>query len=395
MFLIMPYGVVNGYITVTLAYVYSKAGISLDNISILSAASFLPAICSFLWAPFVDTTLSVKKWHILATIISGMGIIATGLLPVKVSSLPLLIPVILLASFAATFVNIATNSIMAYDTPEDKKGRAAGFLQAGNLGSSALGGGGALYLAGHLHSFWQSPAITGLICMLVCLMLFFVKEPIVTVKVESINRSFTNLLKDVWSMMKSRAGYLALFLCFLPIGTGAATSLWSAVGTDWHASLNTIALVVGLGSGVITALSCMVGGWICDIIDRKTAYIIFGLMQVICALAMAYTPHTENMYMIWVSVYAATTGLAYAGYTAFVLEAIGKGAAGTKVSMFTALSNAPIAIMIAFEGYAYKHWHGANGMLVTEAAAGIIAIVIFFWFQATVGVKKLSAEEAV
>lgn len=390
MFLIMPYGIVSGYITVTLAYVYSKAGISLDNISILSAASFLPAICSFLWAPFVDTTLSVKKWHILATLVSGLSIVATGLLPVKVSSLPFLVPIILLASFAATFVNIATNSIMAYDTPEDKKGRAAGFLQAGNLGSAALGGGGALYLAGHLRNFWQSPGITGGICCLACLMLFFVKEPKVTVRVESIKRSFINLLKDVWNMIKSRAGYLALFLCLLPIGTGAASNLWSPVGADWHASADTIALVVGLGSGIITALGCMAGGWICDIIDRKKAYVIFGLLQVICALAMAYTPHTESMYMIWVSVYAATTGLAYAGYTAFVLEAIGKGAAGTKVSMFTALSNIPIAAMIAFEGYAYKHWHGANGMLNTEAVAGVIAVVLFLTVQATVGKKELN-----
>jgi len=390
MFLIMPYGIVSGYITVTLAYVYSRAGIPIDNISIVSAASFLPAICSFLWAPFVDTTLSVKKWHVLATLVSGGSIIATGLLPAKASSLPFLIPVILLASFAATFVNIATNSIMAYDTPEDKKGRAAGFLQAGNLGSAALGGGGALYLAGHLHNFWQSPLITGAICCMSSLMLFFVKEPAVTVRVESIKRSFVNLLKDVWSMILSRAGYMALFLCLLPIGTGAASNLWSPVGIDWHASADTVALVVGLGSGIITALGCMTGGWICDIIDRKMAYIIFGLLQVVCVLAMAFTPHTENMYMLWVSIYAATTGLAYAGYTAFVLEAIGKGAAGTKVSMFTALSNIPIAAMIAFEGYGYKHWHGANGMLYTEAVAGVVAIGLFFLVQAVSSKKALA-----
>ncbi|OCX52940.1 hypothetical protein BEL04_01020 [Mucilaginibacter sp. PPCGB 2223] len=390
LFLIIPYGIVSGYVTVTLGFLYSKAGISLDHVAALAGASILPAIVSFLWAPLVDTTLSVKRWYLLAAVTAGLGILATGLLPVKEGSLPLLIPVVILTAFASSFVSITTNSMMAYDTPEDMKGRAGGYLQAGNLGGAGLGGGAGLLLAHHLKAGWVPGTIVGLACVVCCLGLFFVKEPQVTIRAEKIGRSFINLLKDLWAMIRSRAGYLALFLCLLPIGTGSAANLWAAVAKSWNASADVVALATGLASGGITALGCLLGGWICDRIDRKTAYVLFGLFAGACTVSMALSPHTEAMYIVWTSTYAISTGLAYAGYTAFVLEAIGKGAAGTKVSVFTALSNSPIYAMTIVEGWAYTKW-GANGMLYTEAIAGAVAVGLFLAVQAAVSRKKTVA----
>ncbi|WP_448698073.1 MFS transporter [Mucilaginibacter sp. AW1-3] len=390
MFLILPYGIVSGYVTVTLGFLYSKAGISLDHVAALAGASILPAIVSFLWAPLVDTTLSVKRWYLLAAVTAGLGILITGILPIKESSLPFLIPIVILTAFASSFVSITTNSMMAYDTPEDMKGRAGGYLQAGNLGGAGLGGGVGLLLAHHLNSGWIPGAVVGAVCALSCLGLFFVKEPKVTIRAEKLGRSFVNLLKDLWAMIRSRAGYLALFLCLLPIGTGSAANLWAAVAKSWSAGADVVALATGLASGGITALGCLLGGWICDRIDRKMAYVLFGLLAGVCTVSMALTPHTEMMYIVWTSTYAITTGLAYAGYTAFVLEAIGKGAAGTKVSVFTALSNSPIYAMTIIEGWAYTKW-GANGMLYTEAVAGAVAVSLFLIVQAVVNRKKIIA----
>ncbi len=59
-------------------------------------------------------------------------------------------------------------------------------------------------------------------------------------------------------------------------------------------------------------------------------------------VGMAYAPRTEMMFILWTSFYAITLGLSYAGFTAFTLEAIGKGAAATKYNIFASLSNSPI-----------------------------------------------------
>lgn len=41
-FLIIPFGIMSGYVTVTLAYLFSKGGISVDKVAALVAAIFLP-----------------------------------------------------------------------------------------------------------------------------------------------------------------------------------------------------------------------------------------------------------------------------------------------------------------------------------------------------------------
>ena len=47
-----------------------------------------------------------------------------------------------------------------------------------------------------------------------------------------------------------------------------------------------IALVTGVLGGIVSAAGCLVGGYWCDRMDRKTAYALYGLLQAVCAIAM-------------------------------------------------------------------------------------------------------------
>src|SRR5439155_25589499 len=118
------------------------------------------------------------------------------------------------------------------------------------------------------------------------------------------------------------------------------------------------------------------GGYACDHIDRKAAYALYGTLQALCAVAMALTPRTEAMYVVFTLAYAFIMGLTYAGFSAVVLEAIGRGAAATKYSLFASLSNMPIAYMTAVDGWAYTRW-GASDMLYVEAGIGMIGLLVF------------------
>jgi MFS transporter, PAT family, beta-lactamase induction signal transducer AmpG len=388
LFLILPFGIINGYVTVTFAYLFSKAGISVEAIAALVAASLLPQVFKFLWAPLVDTSFSLKKWYVLSGVITALGILATGILPVKESSLPLLTVIVVVANVAVSFLGIAVSGLAAHDTPDELKGRAGGYLQAGNLGGGGIGGGAGLWLAEHSSHNWMPAAVLAFTCMLCCLGLFFVKEHPSTVRAEKVVKTLENLFKDIWLTFKSRLGILAMVLCFLPLCTGAASNLWAAVAGDWQASANTVAFVTGLMSGIITAAGCLLGGWICDRGDRQIAYVVFGLMQAICAVVMAYAPHTEMMYIILTSLYAFTIGLSYAGFSAFVFEAIGKGAAATKYTVYASLSNAPIYYMTLVDGWAHTHY-GPAGMLNTEAAFAVLGIVLFIGLLKFANARKV------
>ena len=111
--LILPLGIMNGYIYVTLAYLFSKEGISLEKVAAIVAAALLPHIFKFIWAPLVDSLFSLKKWYLLANILSALGIIATGILPINESSLPILTFIVIFSNFMITFLCMATEGLMA------------------------------------------------------------------------------------------------------------------------------------------------------------------------------------------------------------------------------------------------------------------------------------------
>ena len=376
LFLMLPFGVMSGYLTVTVVYLLTQAGVSVEQSAALVALSYVPHTWKFLWAPIVDTTLSRKRWYLLSAGVTAVGIYATGAMPADESSLPLLTAVVLISNLAVTFLAMSVESLMAYGAPEDGKGRAGGWFQAGNLGGLGVGGGAGLWLAQHIPPPWIGSAALGATCLFCCAALAFIREPPPTPRLEHYRETLASLLKDLWLVARSRRGFLGLLICFLPIGTGAASNLWSAVAGDWNATADTVALATGVFSGIVSAAGCLVGGYVCDRMDRKAAYALYGILQALCAVAMALAPHTESMYVIFTLSYAFIMGFTYAGFSAVVLEAIGRGAAATKYSLFASLSNMPIGYMTAVDGWAAARW-GSGGMLHTEAVIGVVALLVF------------------
>jgi MFS transporter, PAT family, beta-lactamase induction signal transducer AmpG len=188
--------------------------------------------------------------------------------------------------------------------------------------------------------------------------------------------NLTTVLKGLWTLARSRRGFLALLVVFLPVTTGAASNLWAAVADGWSASADTVALINGTLGGFACAFGCLVGGFFCDRLDRKTAYLLYGAAQALCAVAMALAPHTESMFAVFTLLYAVLNGMGYAGFSALVLETIGAAGAATQYNVYASLSNTPILYMGLVEGWVYTRF-GASAMLYVEAALAAVAIVVF------------------
>jgi MFS family permease len=295
--------------------------------------------------------------------------------------------VVLLSNLASTFLAMSVESLMVYGTRTDQLGRASGWFQAGNLGGQGLGGGAGLWMFQVLPAPWMSGAVLGAVCALCSLALLLLREPPALARSGKFVHDLRGVLADLWQVARSRPGFLALLIVFLPIGTGAASNLWSAVADDWHASASTVALVTGVLGGMVSMAGCLVGGYVCDRMDRRRAYILYGALQAACAVAMALAPRTEAMYILFTMTYALITGLTYAGFSAVVLEAIGLGAAATKYNAFASLSNMPIAYMTVVEGWAQTRWN-VGGMLFAEALLAVAGMVIFVMAVALLGRRK-------
>src|SRR5574338_1556201 len=83
LFLFLPFGGLTGYISVTIGFLLTQAGIPLVEVAPIISMTLLPNIFKFIWAPLIDTTLTVKKWYIIANTLTAIGILITGILPLK------------------------------------------------------------------------------------------------------------------------------------------------------------------------------------------------------------------------------------------------------------------------------------------------------------------------
>ena len=381
--LYLPFGIVAGYFTVTLGYLLAHTGVDAAAIALIASLNLFPQTWGVIWAPILDSTLSYRRWYIIAAIGVGVGVAAVGFIPTNASSLLLLDGVVLIASIAGTITPYTTNALMAHTMPDGKRGRAAGWAQAGNIGGQGLGGGLGLWLAQHAHAPWVAGATLGAVCVACSIMLIFVAEPVHRHRTPRFFETLKNIGKDVWDMARSRTGYMAMVLLLMPMGTGAAAILWGAVAHDWHASGDVVAVVAGVAGGVVSAIGSVFAGRFADSFGPKPSYLGSAFLMSVTAIGMAVAARTPMMFTVFALIYALTNGFMYGAYGAVVLEAIGRGCAATKAPLLGCLTNIPVLIITMVDGNAQTRW-GSGGMLWTEALIGFAAMAFFGVFAAFV-----------
>lgn len=370
----LPFGAVNGYLATAIAYQLAQAGVSAESIGALIALSLMPQIWKPLWAPLVDITLSAKRWYVIGTVLSALGVVAMAACTAPPVNLTVLTVAAVMANVATTFLGMGVESLIAHSTAPEQQGRAGGWLQAGNFAGGGIGGGAALWLGTHVGHAWITGAVLGACFLLCCFGLLFIRETQRGPRLPS--PGIRGVLRDLWEVARSARGYLALLVLFMPIGSGGASALFAVIPDDWHTSATAVALANGTLSGVISLLGCLIGGYLSDLFNRKLAYVAYGLVLGLCALAMALSAHDQTHYVIFVLLYAFISGLSYAGFSAVTLEAIGGGAAATKYNVFASLANIPTAYLAAIEGWARTH-HGVNAFLYVDFGAPIVGALIF------------------
>ena len=374
--LMLPFGLCGGYTTVALVFLLSRAGIGAAQIGSFLFVILLPQSLKFLYAPIVDLSLGPRRWHTIGTIATAGGLLALAFIAPTPASLGSLTVVGLLSTIGITLVAIPTDVIIAYDVDPDRKGRAAGWSMAANLGGSAIGGGAALWLLAHGALTWMLPTTLAIACLL-CMPFVLMTA---TREAFSAHLSWTAgqraLLRDTWAMIRSRLGGLTILLAILPIGTGAMQNLLPALAADWRAGASEVALVSGGLSGVVQIAGSLIGGTICDRFDRRWTYCVAGLALGAVAVAMALASRTPATFVGFGLIYAFLIGIAYAAYGAAILDAIGTGAAASKFTLIVSASNLAIFGQGALDGWVHDRV-GLTGMLWFEAVAAAVAVIVY------------------
>lgn len=377
--LYLPFGVTSGFVGVTLGYIASQSKMSDSVVAGLVAMSLLPHTWKFFWAPIADVTLTYKKWYVLSNLVSCATVLVMAFVPFVEANLGTFRSLIFVNAVAITFLGMAVEGLMAHATPESERGRAAGWFQAGNLGGYGIGGGVALIIAEQLST--KAAFFTIALIFASCMLALQLVPGVPPMHRAGsfgtrVITSARDVAKDLYkTLASSRRGIIALVICSIPLGAGAASGLFSAIAGRWGASANLVATTTGVLGGVVAAIGCLFGGWISDRMRRRVAYVVSGIVLAAVAALMALSPQTPVTYAIFTLAYMFATGMVYGCFTGFVLEVIGHGAIATKYNALASLSNIPIWYMTLILG-GVSDEHGAVTMLFVDAGAGLVGLVV-------------------
>lgn len=154
-FLILPYGGSFGFVSVALPYIATKHGISPSEIGAVVALAYFPHGWKFLWAPLIDATLTRKSWYLIGLALVVAGTFASTAMPITSEGLGALSAVVVASQLGLTVLRMALEGLIALGVPDDEKGKAAGWSEAGAQAGLGLGGGAALALSERLPQGWQ------------------------------------------------------------------------------------------------------------------------------------------------------------------------------------------------------------------------------------------------
>ena len=382
LFLMLPYGISLGFATVTLPYILSTKGFSVETIGGIVSIAVLANVWRFLWGPVADLTLTARKWYWLALICCVGTLLSLSLLPYNKQHVSLLTGIVFMSQIAATFVMLPISIFMAVRIEEHNKGRAGGWYQAGNLGGVGLGGGAGLWLFAH-YGIIPAVIVLSILMVLAALPVLLIKD-VERRSGQTVGQEIKLMGRDLVSMIKKPIVVFVIIMLFMPIGTGAAANLWSAIASDWHVGADMVSLVTGALSGITGALGCVAGGFITDRRGVWLGYLGAGVFCAVTTALMAALPYSLPVYITGVLVYNFGLGLLNAAFTAVILFAIGKKDASTKYALLSSIGNLPVSYMTAVDGWAHDKG-GSKYMLMIEAVLGIlfvmICIVVLKWMR--------------
>jgi MFS family permease len=329
--------------------------------------------------------LSRRHWVLCGNLVAAALLLVAILLP-RPKFLTLFAAVLVAGNVVYTFAFIALMGLMAELLPDSVRGKAGGWFQAGNAGGIPLLGGASLWLIERVSLAHAAVGIA-LISFVPALPVLFIDEPGRSL---APNREvFLTMFREIKILLKKQQTWLGLIFFLSPIGACAAYTLFSAVGTDYHASPKTVLWVTALPGGVTAiALGALTAGAINDYFPRRKTYIFFGALVGLMGAGMAGAPIRPATFCVGALAYEFAAGMTMATFTALALELSGgePTLAGTRMALFSAASYLPLSYMTWVDGMGDQAW-GVRGLFRTDSclilATALLLVAVLRKFRRT------------
>src|SRR5438105_15652054 len=90
-FLVLPYGISSGFVSITLPFVLTRAGFSVALASSIVAIGVSANLWRFLWGPVADLTLTARRWYLLGLSTAAATVLVLAFIPLHQNACGILI----------------------------------------------------------------------------------------------------------------------------------------------------------------------------------------------------------------------------------------------------------------------------------------------------------------
>jgi MFS family permease len=369
----LPYGMTNGFITITLSYVLSHHGVSFAAISGVIGLFLLPSSLAFVVGPILDICLSPRKWYLLSMAVGSACLLTLGLSPLTPRTTPLLDMVSLTCGFAFIAAVSAGTAAMTLTTPLALRAKVSGWANVGMYSGVGAGGGAGLWLVDHGAGSSGSAIILAALSLLCAAPVLWMRIPPRPAG-QKIAHQTLDLGRALWQLFTTRAGILTVLVQTMPAGLGTSFRLMAGLAGQWKADANLVALVMGGLGALISIPGCIFGGYLCAKITGKAGYVGVSLVLAGTGTFMALGPHTPMAFAAQILINSFLLGIAVTTCQAVLYEFLDHRATATMASVLTSLNNLPVVVMTFFVGWAQRSY-GTTDMMLLEAAIGVVCVV--------------------
>jgi PAT family beta-lactamase induction signal transducer AmpG len=380
-FLILPMAVlVNGFTTGALSYLLRIQGVDPGRGSKIIALLSVPATIYFFWSPITDFLVRRRTWLMAGAVVGASGMLIAFYQP-NLSS-PTAVAVMFVGACFGQLVIAACGGLMGTLASETDRRRASSFYQGASLAGGAVALSVLVALAGRV-SVHTLGWITAAMITVPSLAALAVHEVPVSVGADFFE-----------TMRRIRAEFKQTFLCWravpytlmmvFPMASGAMIGLLPGLAADYHVSGEQVAWINGLGGALLMAAGAFSASLLPARMSAPIAYLTTGLVNAIVLGLMWLGPATPMIYFAGTVLFLFTIGVAYAFFTAVVLEFLGgSGKSGSgRYAIINSLGNIPVAYMTYLDGRSYEFW-GARAMPGADTVLSTIGALLLLGYFVT------------
>ncbi len=298
---------------------------------------------------------------------------------------------LLLVGMCVVMLSVAAlGGLMAEVVPADRRTRASGFSQCGNLGFGALAGGGVLYLSQHMGRR-EFGIVCGLLVAAPGLLSLMVAETGAAGDGEGLRTAVRRIGQEFRTTFFKWEALPVLLILMAPLGSGAAIGLLPGLAPDYGVSVGQVAWMNGLGGGLLTAFGALLIGFIKLPTDMRMAYATGGLVNALSLGFLVVGRSSPVGYFVGVSIYMVSVGAVYGLVIALALKLLGLAgkSGGSRYAIVLSFANFPVWYMTVVDGLGAR-WFGVKGVPgIDMVVSGVstIAFIGWFWWERRWGIE--------